>query len=353
MVRYDLRKEKNKMSTELATKEQSPLMNWLAEERGVSPAKAIELLKKQCFSNLADATDANIGLFLMTCRKYKLDPIAKQIHAFIGRNGTVQPIVGIDGWSGLANQNEFYDGSTFEYIKDDKGKLEAVSCKIYRKDRKYPTEVTEYLSECQGTSQQWQKWPARNLRHKAFIQCARLAFSFSGIIDDDEALRYSECEVKNTKNAREASLAALAPENVIDVTPVELKKENSARTEEMPLAANKPETNAPVDVPSQGKSAISTDARPSVVNPVTAPGVETITGLLETAKSCTGKNSKGEAEITRFYLTLVGSKDKYYSQSAAPELRTMFKQLKDNKTGKEIQVSFVKINGENIVKGVK
>jgi RecT family len=46
--------------------------------------------------------------------------------------------------------------------------------------------VTEYLAECWRDSEPWIRWPRRMLRHKALIQCARYAFGFSGIIDQDE-----------------------------------------------------------------------------------------------------------------------------------------------------------------------
>ncbi|WP_414836262.1 recombinase RecT, partial [Escherichia coli] len=38
----------------------------------------------------------------------------------------------------------------------------------------------------------WQSHPKRMLRHKAMIQCARLAFGFAGIYDKDEAERIVE-----------------------------------------------------------------------------------------------------------------------------------------------------------------
>ena len=38
----------------------------------------------------------------------------------------------------------------------------------------------------------WQSHPSRFLRHKATIQCARLAFGFVGIHDQDEAERIAE-----------------------------------------------------------------------------------------------------------------------------------------------------------------
>ena len=38
----------------------------------------------------------------------------------------------------------------------------------------------------------WKSHPRRMLRHKAMIQCARLAFGFAGIYDQDEAERIAE-----------------------------------------------------------------------------------------------------------------------------------------------------------------
>ncbi|WP_208431614.1 recombinase RecT, partial [Bartonella doshiae] len=47
--------------------------------------------------------------------------------------------------------------------------------------------------ECaQDNSDPWKKYPARMLRHKATIQCARYAFGFSGIYEEDEAARIHE-----------------------------------------------------------------------------------------------------------------------------------------------------------------
>ncbi len=79
---------------------------------------------------------------------------------------------------------------------------EWVECIIYRKDRDHPTVVREYLAECYRAPFKsktgyvvegpWQSHPSRFLRHKATIQCARLAFGFVGIHDQDEAERIAE-----------------------------------------------------------------------------------------------------------------------------------------------------------------
>ena len=69
----------------------------------------------------------------------------------------------------------------------------ACTCTIYRKDRSKPIVVTEFLQEClKQNSPAWKSHPKRMLRHKAMIQCARLAFGFTGIYDQDEAERIAE-----------------------------------------------------------------------------------------------------------------------------------------------------------------
>ena len=72
---------------------------------------------------------------------------------------------------------------------------ESCTCIIYRKDRGHPIKVTEWLSECKRETQPWKSHPKRMLRHKAMIQCARLAFGYTGIYDEDEAQRIVEKDV--------------------------------------------------------------------------------------------------------------------------------------------------------------
>ncbi|MFC1049695.1 recombinase RecT, partial [Pasteurella multocida] len=92
-------------------------------------------------------------------------------------------------WARIINDNPAFDGMEFD-IDDEK-----CTCRIYRKDRSRPTEVTEYMSECyRDITGPWKTHPKRMLRHKAMIQCARLAFGFTGIFDKDEAERIIEDE---------------------------------------------------------------------------------------------------------------------------------------------------------------
>lgn len=127
-----------------------------------------------------------LAAFLVVAHEYGLNPLTKEIYAFPGKSGGIQPIVSIDGWVNLMNSHPAMDGIDFRDHMTSDGKLTAITAIISRKDRTKPVTVTEYLAECYRPTDTWQKWPRRMLRHKALIQCARYAFGFSGIIDQDE-----------------------------------------------------------------------------------------------------------------------------------------------------------------------
>lgn len=150
-----------------------------------------------------NVTREQFAAFLMVAKKYNLDPITKQIYAFPAKGGGIQPVVSIDGWMTLINSHPQFDGMEFDDVLDG-GKLIAITCRMFRKDRTHPVSVTEYMSECNRATDTWKKWPARMLRHKAAIQAARYAFSFSGIIDEDEAARMEEASPKPAPQKVEA-----------------------------------------------------------------------------------------------------------------------------------------------------
>ena len=130
-----------------------------------------------------------ITAFLMVAKEYKLNPITKEIYAFPAKGGGVQPIVSIDGWLKIINSHPQFNGMEFSDHLAADGSLQSVTCRIFRKDRDHPVEVTEYMNECRRSTEPWKQWPSRMLRHKATIQAARYAFGFSGIVDPDEAER--------------------------------------------------------------------------------------------------------------------------------------------------------------------
>lgn len=137
-----------------------------------------------------NATQAEFLALLMVANVYKLNPMTREIYAFPKKGGGIVPVVSIDGWIRIVNERPDLDGFEFEEHNDDNGKLVSVTCKIHRKGRTLPIVVTEYLDECIRQTEPW-KMARRMLRHKSFIQCARYAFGFSGIYDEDEGLDMS------------------------------------------------------------------------------------------------------------------------------------------------------------------
>ena len=159
----------------------------LAKNFGVEgdAKELVETLKATAFKG--NVSDAQMTALLLVANKYGLSPWTKEIYAFPDRQNGIVPVVGVDGWARIINENPAFDGMEFEQTQD------ACTCKIYRKDRGHPIVVTEYMDECRrDNSQPWKTHPRRMLRHKALIQCARLAFGFSGIYDQDEADRIVE-----------------------------------------------------------------------------------------------------------------------------------------------------------------
>jgi len=149
---------------------------------GVDGRELVETLKETAFRG--QVGDSQMAALLIVAEQYGLNPWTKEIYAFPDRQNGIVPVVGVDGWARIINGNSNFDG--MEFVQDD----ESCTCKIYRKDRSHPTAVTEYMSECRRDNvQPWKTHPKRMLRHKAMIQCARIAFGFGGIYDEDEAER--------------------------------------------------------------------------------------------------------------------------------------------------------------------
>ena len=191
------------MSTALTT-----LTNKLAAklDMGTDGSSLIATLKATAFKG--QVNDAQMTALLVIANQYGLNPWTKEIYAFPDK-GAIVPVVGVDGWARIINSHPQFDGMEFE--QND----EQCTCVMYRKDRARPVKVTEYMVECKRANVgPWQSHPRRMLRHKAMIQCARLAFGFGGIYDHDEAERITErdmgaAEVVSSRPAQAAAPAAL------------------------------------------------------------------------------------------------------------------------------------------------
>lgn len=177
MKQGDLPKNNTKMST-VITKPNA--LNALALRVQCDPDELIKTLKMTVFKG---ASDAEFNALVIISNTYELNPILKELYAFPAKGGGIVPVVGIDGWLKIINRQPGYDGMTVETSEDG----QSATATIHVKDRAHPTIVTEYLAECSRGTEPWKTMPRRMLRHKAIIQCARVAFGIGGVQDEDEA----------------------------------------------------------------------------------------------------------------------------------------------------------------------
>ena len=175
---------------EVATIQPPSLLAKMAARFSVEPGKMLSTLKSTAFKG--DVSNEQMMALLIVADQYGLNPWTKEIYAFPDRQNGIVPVIGVDGWARIINNSQQFDGMEFE--QDE----ESCTCSIYRKDRAHPTRVTEYMKECRRDVAPWKSHPRRMLRHKAMIQCARLAFGFVGVFDQDEAERIVEKDITPT-----------------------------------------------------------------------------------------------------------------------------------------------------------
>ena len=173
-------------TTAVAVQDKKPsALAAMASRVSVDPDKLMSALKATVFKN---ASNEELLALVVVANEYGLNPFLKEVYAFPAKGGGIVPVISVDGWIKMVNQHPQMDGLDFEWGYTPTGELESCTAIYYRKDRSRPIRVTEYLSECKRNTEPW-KMESRMLRHKALIQGARVAFGFSGIMDEDEAER--------------------------------------------------------------------------------------------------------------------------------------------------------------------
>lgn len=269
----------------------------MGERFGVDPGKLFESLRSVAFRQQGNRAPSNEQMMalLVVAETYRLNPFLKEIYAFPDKNDNIVPVVGIDGWIRITQGHEAYDGEEFVFGPDDKAGLpEWVECRIFRKDRSRPTIVREFMAECRRSTGPWGSHPRRMLRHKAFIQCARVAFGFGGIYDQDEAERIidGEARVISTADdpmmqdieARAARRAAAAPA-LEQSQPVTIEAQATRKEPEavevntaIPKGDAKPESaaadSAPSDTGGGAPDAAAPASKASAGPAVTAKSIE-------------------------------------------------------------------------------
>ena len=149
---------------------------------------------------------------LLAAERLGLDPLGGEIYAVPGGPDATGPsllVLGVDGWCRVLNAHPAYQGVEFregpnressahgtqdagQAVADHGGLPAWMECTLHRRDRQVPTTVREYMAEARTDSPAWLSHPRRMLRHKALVQCARVAFGLAGLHDPDEARRVQE-----------------------------------------------------------------------------------------------------------------------------------------------------------------
>lgn len=184
-------------------KTKQSLASKFASRFDVDEKEVKNLLKNTAFKTKdGSVTDEQMSSLMIIANEYNLNPFTREIYAYPDKGGIV-PVVGVDGWNRIINEHAQMDGIEFKYSEETtehKGKTAHVwiECIITRKDRAKPIVVREYFEEVVRSVNfptPWDSHPKRMHRHKTEIQCARIAFGFAGIYDEDEAARIVEKDV--------------------------------------------------------------------------------------------------------------------------------------------------------------
>ena len=189
------------MSTNTQSAKVMSLLRRYADRMGVAPEQLYATLLKVIFKRSEAVREEELLAFLLVCEKYGLDPFLKEIYPTLTQKQGLLPVVSVDGWLRLLHRQDDFDGLSIEF-SDEKTTVELVDrmsgkyavtaptkCRvaIHLKNKSYPVTIEEHFAEVVRPTDPWRTHPCRMLRHKAVIQCIRVAYSFGGIYDADEA----------------------------------------------------------------------------------------------------------------------------------------------------------------------
>jgi hypothetical protein len=181
----------------------SPLIERALGRSGLSYDSFVRLLTQGAFKGIAVWTASDLDRLLIAAERYGLDPLSREIFMMQSNadpTSALLVVIGVDGWTHLINAHEQFEGLEFaESPELEHGVPAWVECTIYRRDRRVPLKLREYFCEARGEHIVWATHPRRMLRHKALVQCARIAFGLTGVLDADEAHRLRHSKVGNDR----------------------------------------------------------------------------------------------------------------------------------------------------------
>lgn len=239
--------------------------NLLRQQGAMVPAdQAVEQVRDALSAGAGGATvsDADLSAALELAERNGLNPLAGDIRLYPSRDGlAMNPSVTIDGWIRVINAHPKIDGIRFDQSAERVmvgGRMahEWVECSIHRKDRTVPTTVREYLDDCLDHEDPSWQMPNRVLRHRALVQCARIALGLACGLDDSG----------NAVATAQAGAAAAAGAQSVPVQMVSVDAGAPAQTASVESVAAAPDQSAgrPRRAASSRKTTAAGQASPSL-----------------------------------------------------------------------------------------
>lgn len=188
----------------------------------------LEVLRATVFKG---ASDAQLQLYARNCQARGLDPFAKEIYAWAGRDGAVEIVVGIDGLRNLAESTGQYRGQLAPLYCGEDGqwtdvwlqKAPPLAAKVTVLRQGYePSTAVALLAEYKKNTPPWNTMPTVMLAKAAEAQAIRRLFprQTTGLYvqeempePGDEPPRRAPLrpDVRLPRAEQEANLEALAP----------------------------------------------------------------------------------------------------------------------------------------------
>jgi RecT family len=194
-----------------------PLVDRAVKRSGLPYPSFVSHLIQGAFRGVAAWTKMDLERLLMAAEKYGLDPLSREVFMLQSSADPTSPLVvliGVDGWTRIINSHEQFDGITFTESTDlDHGVPAWIECTIFRRDRRVPLAVREYLCEVRGEHLSWITHPRRMLRYRALVQCAKLAFGLSGVCEAEDAHRSRMAKICNEQFVSAEKLAQMLGDN--------------------------------------------------------------------------------------------------------------------------------------------
>lgn len=194
-----------------------------------------KLLGNLSGSALDEISPYNLIEFLIVCMDNNLNPLKSEVTGYYDSfSRTLKTQILLDGYCRIYSSHPQTDG--MEYVYHDKQSVEVtvsyyeydpktrervakkrkvnrelprtVECKIYRKDRKFPTIGCADIEDL-GTSAAWQQHPLQMMRNRAFTRAVRMCYNLEGAsYADIDDLKENIALDLNIQRAQEKAMQA-------------------------------------------------------------------------------------------------------------------------------------------------